>query len=34
MKTRYLGLLVGVWYLLAPFVWGYTACSHLSFTTI
>ncbi len=23
MKTRYLGLLVGVWYLLAPFVWGY-----------
>ncbi len=23
MKTRYLGLLIGVWYILAPFVWGY-----------
>ena len=23
MKTRYLGLLIGIWYILAPFVWGY-----------
>ena len=23
MKSRYLGMLVGVWYIVAPFVWGY-----------